>query len=381
MPGPSAAAVTLSPELREFLESIVRSQTAEVRLVRRAQIALLAEQNVSNAEIARKLDFTEKTVRLWRARIASYPDLLSLFDRPRSGRPRDVPLEVRLQLVRLACERPEDDKTPFRDIWTQEALQEALIAECGWWLSTSEIGRILRARDIRPHRIRMWLNSQDPDFGAKARKVCRYYLDPPPGATVLCIDEKRLFAHERLAPLRAANGRWPVRKEFGYRRKGTSTLLGAFDVRTGEVYGECRPRRTAADLLEFLETLADHIPGQVVVIWDNLNVHMDGADHRWSEFNTRHGGRFTFVYTPIHASWLNQIEIWFSTLERRLLRHGSFASVEVLTQRVEDFIRHYNTHEAHPYRWTFRAQQGKKTSYANLQGREGPSRATHQAAA
>lgn len=165
---------------------------------------------------------------------------------------------------------------------------------------------------------------------------------------MLCIDEKRLFAHERLHPLRPAGVSTPVRKDFGYRRNGSSTLLAAFDVRTGEVYGECRSTRTAADLMEFMATLASSIKGEVVVIWDNLNIHHDGKDKRWTRFNERHGGRFNFVYTPVHASWLNQIEIWFSTLERRLLRHGSFPTVSGLNQRVENFILHYNEHEAHP---------------------------------
>ena len=103
-----------------------------------------------------------------------------------------------------------------------------------------------------------------------------------------------------------------------------------------------------------MEPLAGSLPGPVIVVWDNLNIHYDGKDKRWTRFNERHGGRFTFVHTPIHASWLNQVEIWFSTLERRLLKHGSFASVDQLNQRVEDFIVHSNDHEAHPYRWTFR---------------------------
>ena len=226
----------------------------------------------------------------------------------------------------------------------------------------------------------MWLNEQDPRFLEKAKRVCEVYLNPPTGATVLCIDEKRLFAHERLHPLKPAGRSLPTRKEFAYRRNGTSTLLAAFDARTGEVYGECRPTRKAQDLLEFMETLAGSLRGQVIVVWDNLNIHYDGKDGRWTRFNKRHGGRFTFVHTPIHASWLNQVEIWFSTLERRVLTHASFPSVADLTERVEDFIIHYNEHEARPYRWTFRPQQDK-TPRAQAQRRRPPRRRPHAAAA
>ena len=349
-------------------------------LVRRARIGLLAADGVSSRQIAARVGTTDKTVRLWRGRIAADPCVASLQDLPRSGRPPLVPLEVRLKLVSLACERAEDDKTPFRDVWTHGSLREALRRDTGWLLSLSEVGRILRSQDIRPHRIRMWLNKQDPRFLEKAQRVCEVYLNAPADATVLCVDEKRLFAHERLHPLKAAGRSLPVRKEFAYRRNGTSTLLAAFDVRTGEVYGECRPKRKAVDLLEFMETLAVSLPGPVIVVWDNLNIHYDGKDKRWTRFNDRHGGRFTFVHTPIHASWLNQVEIWFSTLERRLLKHGSFASVDQLNQRVEDFIVHYNDHEAHPYRWTFRLRQDK-TPRAQAQRRRPPPRRAHQAAA
>lgn len=381
MPVPTAVPVSLSDELRARFERIARSQTASVRLVRRARIALLAEQGKSNQVIAGELGVAEKTVRTWRKRIATDAVVEALEDKPRSGRPPEVPLAVRLQLVSLACSRPTDDKTPFREVWSHAALQGALEEATGWKLSISEIGRVLRAEDIRPHRVRMWLNSQDKQFWEKAEAVCKHYVDPESGVTVLCIDEKRLFAHERLHPLRPAGVSVPVRKDFGYRRNGSSTLLAAFDVCTGEVYGECRSNRTAADLLEFMETLASAIKGDVVVIWDNLNIHHDGQDKRWTRFNERHGGRFSFVYTPVHASWLNQVEIWFSTLERRLLRHGSFPTVSGLNQRVEDFILHYNEHEAHPYRWTFRAEHGKKIRHAQVQRGHLPGRAARKAAA
>lgn len=381
MPIPTATPVTLPSEFRQQLEAVTRSQTAPVRMVRRARIALLAERGWPNQRIAAELGLTDKTVRVWRDRIATNPTMKALGDKPRSGRPTEVPLAVRLQLVSLACSRTTDDKTPFREVWTHAALQEALEKETGWKLSLSEIGRILRAEDIRPHRVRMWLNRQDERFWEKAEVVCQHYVAPDPETTVLCIDEKRLFAHERLHDLLPAGPSRPVCKDFGYRRNGSSTLLAAFDIRTGEVYGECRSTRTAQDLLEFLETIADSIPGKVVVIWDNLNVHHDGKDKRWTRFNQRHGGRFSFVYTPVHASWLNQVEIWFSTLERRLLRHGSFPTVSGLNERVEDFIVHYNEHEAHPYRWTFRAEHGKKIRHAQIQRGVLPGRAARKAAA
>ncbi len=361
MPGPAALPLSVPPALRSELQQLAQSRMGAVSLAQRAQIVLLASQGWPNARIARRVGCTEKTVRLWRGRFAASPCLESLEDLPRSGRPHIVPVHVRAKLISLACTRAHDkDKRPFRDLWTRATLQRALLAETGVKLSVSEIGRTLSRFEVRPHRTRMWLKSQDPKFDEKARRVCDIYLDPPPGSTVLCIDEKRLFAHERLTPLRPARLGSPCQEEFQYRRNGTSTLLAAFDIRTGRVMGECRPTRKGDDLVEFMESIAEKVPGEVIVIWDNLNVHYDGKDKRWTRFNERHGDRFTFVYTPKHASWLNQIEVWFSILERRILRHGSYRSVDELVERTMGFIAHWNEAEAHPFRWTFRGSTTRR---------------------
>jgi transposase len=323
----------------------------------RAQIVELAAAGWSNERIAVRVGKSPRTVGRWQARFAEQPAISTLQDRPRSGRPPEVPLDIRARLISLACERVDDDKTPFRVLWSHKALQAALERDTGVRLSVSEIGRILRNQATRPHRVRMWLNSQDPLFGEKTREVCRHYVNPDEDVTVLCVDEKRLFAHEHKPGLKPANRRHrSVRREFEYSRNGSSTLIAAFDTRRGEVYGECRDRRTAEDLVEFMEAVAAGTPGKVVVIWDNLNVHHDGPEKRWTAFNERHGGRFTFVHTPKHASWLNQVECWFSILERRVLRHASFPDVATVKERVNGFIAHWNEAEAHPFNWTFRGR-------------------------
>jgi transposase len=145
-----------------------------------------------------------------------------------------------------------------------------------------------------------------------------------------------------------------VRREYEYIRNGTACLLGAFDIRTGEVLGQVVPERTSEATVAFMDRLAsEHPTGEVYVVWDNLNTHYDGPAGRWTEFNQRHGGRFHFVYTPKHASWMNQIEVWFSILQRRVLRYGSFDTTGCLEREVMAFIRHWNRSEAHPFRWTF----------------------------
>lgn len=241
----------------------------------------------------------------------------------------------------------------FCAVWTHERLQAELKRQTGETMSLSEIGRTLRCGGLRPHRVRMWLHSPDPEFKAKVKVICDLYLSPPPGAVVLSVDEKTgMQARADLHPIHT-RGQGRVRKEFEYVRNGTSTLIAAFNIQTGEVFGGCW-RRTAAGIDRFLEALAKkHPDGDVYVVWDNLNVHKGAAIEA---FNARHGGRFHFVYTPIHASWMNQVEIWFSILQRRVLRHGSFSSPPDLDAAVMGFIRRWNDVERRPFRWRFRGE-------------------------
>lgn len=381
MPGPSAVHVELEAERRVELEQLVGARRTPIGLVRRARIVLLAARGWSNAAIGREVGCDVKTARHWRGRWDEDPRVEALDDRERSGRPAQVPAGIRAKLISLACERADaDDKRPTRSVWSQLGLQAALLDEANFKLSTSEIGRVLRNRAIRPHRVRMWLNSQDPNFEAKIDAICPYYTAPPDDVTVLCIDEKRLFAHRRRPGLRPAGPNRDVRVNFDYSRHGSSVLLGCFDVKKGRVYAQCRPRRTGADLIEFMEEVARRYPGKVVVIWDNLNVHHDGKDARWTCFNERHGGRFTFLHTPTHASWCNQIEIWFSILERGALKHRSFPSVAAVEQTALRFIDEWNE-RAKPFRWRFRGTRDwnqaswmkrRACSTARLLGRRGP---------
>jgi transposase len=322
--------------------------------VTRARIVLWCDDGWPVSEVARSVGVTRPTVRLWRDRFAESGELEALDDQPRSGRPARVAVATRCELVQLACRRPSENKVRFRDVWTIGSLREAFRHASGVTLSLSEVGRILRAEGLRPHRVRYWLHSPDPEFRAKCRAICDVYLSPPPSATVLCIDEKTCIqALSRKHPTKLATPGHEGRFEFEYRRNGTRTLIGAFNVGTGEVFAHVRERRTAADLAEFMEDVARRFPGEVYVVWDNLNVHCGEV---WERFNERHGGRFHFLRTPIHASWVNQIEVWFGILHRRVLKYGNFPTTVALEAALHGFVAHWNAHEAHPFRWTFRGR-------------------------
>jgi transposase len=351
--GPLAHSVELSSQLRRKLQQLARSPKTSQREALRAKIALHADEGLSNAEIARKLGCHVHTVRKWRGRVAEVPDVLMLQDEYRSGRPPRIPLEVHYEVIKLACTRPGDSKVPFEQVWTIHLLATTVTEQTGVCISKTEVGRILQGACLQPHRVRMWLHSPDPDFRPKVAAICELYLQPPEGATVLCVDEKPgMQALEHRVPLKPCGIAQPARKEFEYRRKGTRTLIASFNIRTGEVLGACGPTRRADDLLAFMDQVAARYPeGPVYIIWDNLNIHYGP---RWREFNKRHGERFHFVYTPLHASWVNQIEMWFSILARRVLKHASFRSVDELATRVLAFIDDWNRKQAHPFRWKFR---------------------------
>jgi transposase len=276
-----------------------------------------------------------------------------LHDAYRCGRPAQVPLEVHCELIKLACQRPADSKLPFRNVWTLNSLRDALSETTAWELSRSEIWRILKSKGLRPHRVRMWLHSPDPEFSKKAARICKLYRSPPNSATVVCIDEKTgMQALERKYPLHSSNNASIQRLEYEYIRHGTRSLIAALEPATGKVFGYCGPTRKAQDLEVFMNALAKRYPrGDVYVIWDNLNIHKGG---RWDEFNSQNGSRFHFVHTPIHASWMNQIESWFSILQRRILKYGDFASADELAASVLQFISYWNKNESHAFHWKWR---------------------------
>lgn len=355
MAGPAAEPLVLPEPLLEEVKRLACSAKAERRLAERAEMIVLACQGLSNAQIAQQVGCTAQTAAKWRRRMAQSQTLTALNDLSRGGRPAEVPVAVRCEVIKQACDRPK--ATTFRQVWTLQSLSESVAATTGWQLSRSEISRILSCEGIRPHQVRMWLHSPDPDFAPKVEAICELYVDPPAGATVLCIDEKPgMQALERVHPTHYSHASRAVRYEFEYRRRGTSTLIAAFNTQTGKVFGQCR-RRTAKGLLGFMDALAKQYPtGPIYIIWDNLNIH---TGKRWQEFNERHGNRFHFLHTPLHASWVNQIELWFSILQRRVLKHASFRSVDELNHAVLGFIRLWNRNEAHPFHWTFRGSSKK----------------------
>jgi len=347
--GRQAQAIKLSREDRKSLELLTRRGTAEQRQVVRAQIALMCHAGASTTAIAEAVGVSVQTVSHWRSRLAR-KGVQGLQEVPRPGRPRRIGETQRLELLALACEPAElqGRATPTLDELVDRAVQRGVVKQ----ISRSHLQRILQAGDLRPHRVRQWLHSPDPQFRQKVNDICALYRRAPKGSVVLSIDEKTgIQAIERKHADREPQPGRARRREFEYIRHGTQALIAALDVHSGRVIGSCSDRRTQADLVAFMEQVAlAHPKGRVHIVWDNLNTHR--AQAVWDDFNARHGSRFVFHFTPLHASWVNQIELLFGIYSRRVLRHASHSSIAQLRERTEAFMAQRNQ-APQPFKWTF----------------------------
>jgi transposase len=344
MPRLRAAVVVLDDVQRRQLSVWAGSQTSSWRLVVRARIVLAAADGVPNAAIARALQVSTDTVRTWRNRFL-LTGLAGLADRPRPGRPARYGPDVHLRIVAaVTSQSPQADST-----WSHRLLAEHL-AEVG--ISPSQVGRILADLDLKPHRVRGWLTRPaDPDFFTKAAEVCNLYLHRPADSVVISVDEKTaIVARSRKHPNRPAAPGRTARREFEYIRHGTISILAALDVHSGHVLTQTITRNDSATFTAFLTMLDQHLDPRLTIhlVLDNGSSHTSKATKRW----LREHPRFQPHYTPKHASWLNQIELFFSILTRRLLRRGDFNSRQHLTDKIENFVIVYNQ-TAKPYRWTY----------------------------
>jgi transposase len=314
-------------------------------MAKRARIILLAADGMSNRAIAEVVGLHYNQVGLWRARYGEF-GLAGLDDGERPGRPPVYDHDDVLLLVKTVTEPPPDGATR----WTMEALAEAM-ARNGVAISASQVWRICKALDLKPWQVESWMTSHDPDFWERAGDVCGLYLNPPENAVVWSVDEKSgIQAKSRINPTRPAVPGIAVRREFEYRRHGTAVLFAGLDVHEGTVAGWVTDSTRSDNFVDFLADLVAQTPTGLDLhcIVDNLSAHSTDKVARFLEQNQH----VHLHFTPTHASWLNQVELFFSILERRLLRRGEFDSVDDLTDRIIAFIKDYNRRAA-PFRWTY----------------------------
>jgi putative transposase len=341
--------VDVSAEDRQELERIVRASSSEVRMVERARIVLAASEGLTTGQIAERVGCAERTVKKWRPRYVHH-GIEGLRDAPRSGAPLTHGPETRALLIAKACTRPEPtEEGARRERWTYEELGR----EVG--MSGSQAHVILSRAAIKPHLTEYWVMSDfsKEDFEQRMGEICGLYVDPPENVLVVSIDEKTGI--QAKAPTKPdtppASGK-PARREHEYKRNGTQCLFACLNVHAGDVLAMPSKTRNQFDLIRFLDKLEEEIPvvegQQIVAITDNLSTRATENVNKWLAAHPR----WRFQFTPTHASWLNQIEIFFSILWRRLLKHGIFTSEQDLAEQMLAFVETYNQ-TAKPFKWTY----------------------------
>ena len=350
---------------RAVLEARAAAPTTPRRDWQRARIVLMASEGLSSPVIGAAVGLNRNQVDTWRRRYAS-EGLAGLADRPRPGRPRVYGPAERLALVKTITTRPpEAGQRGGRRLKARMSMPEVgrvLREDRGIAISDSQVWRICRSMDLKPWQVRSWMTSHDPDFDAKAADICALYLDPPENWAVFSVDEKTgVQAKSRANPTRPARprsgagaGGRPARQEFEYRRHGTKALFAAFECATGEVTAAPTDSIRSDNFVAFLAELDALVPAHLELhcIVDNLATHSTAAVEEFLDDHHR-----VFLHrTPTHASWLNQIEMWFSILTRQLLDTAEFAHTSDLATAILDYIADYNN-RAKPFKWAYHPKQ------------------------
>lgn len=309
----------------------------------RARIVLRAAEGASNTQIAAEVGVSLPTVGLWRRKF-SERGLEGLQTAPRSGRPREIDDAEVQRVLAMTLETPPDGSTH----WSARRLAAAA------GISASTVHRIWRDHKLKPHQVRSFKFSKDPQLVEKVLDVVGLYLAPPKGALVLCVDEKtQIQALDRTQPTLPIKPGKAARMTHDYKRNGTTSLYAALEIATGEVTGACYPRHTHQEFLAFLNRLVKAYPRRPLhVVLDNSSTHCTPEVTRWLE---RHP-RVHFHFTPTSASWMNMVEIWFSILTKQQVRRGVYHDVPELISAIEHFIDGYNE-RAEPFVWTKTADQ------------------------
>jgi transposase len=349
--------VEVSAADREILERRVAAATTERRDWQRAKIVLMAADAVSSPKIAAAVGVNRNQVDVWKHRYRN-EGLDGLRDRERSGRPAVYGPEDRLTLVKTITTRPpEDGQLATKRRKARMSMPEVariLNDQHDIEISESQVWRICKQMKIKPWHVRSWMTSHDPEFDSKAVDICGLYLNPQENWAVFSVDEKTgMQAKSRINPTQAAGVDQPTRQEFEYKRHGTRALFAAFECATGEVMVRPTDSTRAANFIGFLDELDSQVPAHLEIhcIVDNLASHGTPDVEAWLDAHHR-----VFLHrTPTHASWLNQVEMWFSILTRQLLDTAEFADTNDLASAIIDYVDDYNT-RAKPFKWTWNAR-------------------------
>lgn len=336
-----AAKVVLSASDKETLASWLRSRTIESRLCERANVVLLCADGLRNDEIAEKLGVHQTTASRWRTRfIAGGIDALA--DKPRSGKPQTIDSNVEKKIVDLTLTPPAN-----RTHWSLRHMAKVA------GVKKSTVEQIWKKHDLKPHVVRTFKLSKDPEFEEKVEDIVGLYLNPPERAIVLSMDEKsQIQALDRSRPILPIRPGLPEHQSHDYKRHGTTTLFAALNVNTGEVIGQLHERHRAIEFITFLEEVNRNTPKnrELHIIVDNYRTHKTDEVKAWLAKHPR----FVLHFTPTGSSWINMVERLFGKLTEERIRRGVFKSVPQLNKAITEWLDAHNENPK-PFRWTAKA--------------------------
>src|SRR5208337_1580285 len=340
----SSPAIEITPEERAELERIVGSGKTEQRIAQRARIILGAAAGKSNNALAKELETSRPTVLDWRQRFAKGGVKALYEDRPRGRSFTPLVRAKEAEVVAMTQTAPAQATH-----WSCRRMAEI----CS--ISKASVQRIWRANGLKPHLVRTFKLSNDPDFIEKLEDVVGLYMNPPDHALVFCIDEKsQIQALDRTQPgLPMKKGRAGT-MTHDYKRNGTTTLFAALNMLDGSVIGQCMPRHRHREFLRFLKTIDQQTPVDLDLhlIVDNYATHKTEAVKGWLK---RHK-RVHLHFTPTSASWLNMVERFFAEITRERIRRGTFTSVAELKEAIMEYLENHNA-APKPFVWTKSADE------------------------
>ncbi len=339
----------LTPEERDELQSRIRMRSLRAEDHRRARLILLLDAGRPYTEIQEILSCGATYVSRWKQRFLA-GRIGGLFSRHpgravQKGRPQ---LEARI--LAWTRRKPADGSTH----WSVRKLAQQL------GVPKTTVARVWQRAGLKPHRIERYMASDDPDFETKAADIIGLYMNPPRHAAVFCVDEKTAIqALDRLDPVLPLSPGRAERHGFEYYRHGTLSLYAALNTATGEVLGKTAAHHTSEEFVAFLSDIVAHQPRnrEIHIIADNLSAH---KTQRVRDFLQTHPN-FQIHYTPTYSSWLNQVENWFSKIERDVIARGIFTSLKDLHKKLMTYIRLYNN-VAKPIKWSYRDSSNRITT-------------------
>ena len=330
----------ISDEAAETLREWCRSTTLPHGQIMRAKIVLQLSEGMTPTEVSAAHRVSPKTVHRWRNRFEA-EGVGGLLERARRGRPTVIDKATVDKVLFLTTKRIPQEATH----WSIELM--ARYADVTAW----QVRQIWKAADLRPHRLKTFKISHDPQFADKVIDIVGLYMDPPENAVVLSVDEKtQIQALDRTQPGLPLNPSRIGSRTHDYKRNGTASLYAAFNTLTGKVIGKVANRTNSNEFLSFLKLLnrRTRADRQLHIILDNLSAHKTQAVQEWVASHPR----IHLHFTPTSSSWLNAVEGWFAQLERRALYRGVFTSVPELKAELERFIKVHNAESAKPFKWT-----------------------------